>query len=175
MATNQLSKPKAEQQLLSKEAIKLPPRQRLELLLNAEKYPIVNKRTSAERQIKEMIDLFNLYCLMLTQYFPNEEAENNFFMLSCIASQENTQSIAIGKLAESFKLLREYEELENRVTAIQMLFYQYQDSFPELYQSYNLEDFTTKRISDVIQETRRLMYDAPQWVEETLRRWDLLS
>lgn len=175
MTTSQLSKSKAEQQLLSKEAIKLPPRQRLELLLKANKYSIVSKRTSAEGQINEMIDFYNLCCLMLAQYFPNEEAKNNFLMLNFIASQESTQSVITEPLAKAFKLLTGYEELENRVTSIQMLFYQYQDSYPELYQSHNLEDMATECISDVIQKTRQLMIDDPQLIERILRRWDLLS
>ena len=175
MNEKQLSTPKAEQQLLSKEAIKLTPRQRLELLLKAERYPIVKKRTSAEAQIREMIEFYNLCCLMLAQYFPNGQAENNFLLLSLIASQENTQSIITGKLVAAFKLLRGYEELESKVTSIQMLFYQYQYSFPELYESHNLENIATERISDVIRETKQLMNDNPQLVEEILNRWELLS
>ena len=175
MSINQLSKLNAEQQLLSKEAIKLPPTQRLELLLKAKRYPIVRKSTSAKGQIKEMLDFYNLCCLMLAQYFPSEEAKSSFFMLSFIASQEDTQSIVSEKLAKAFKTLREYEELESKITAIQMLFYQYQYSFPDLYQSHNLESISTECISDIIQETRQLISDNPQLVEETLRRWDLLS
>lgn len=175
MNEKQLSRLTTEQQLLSKEAIKLPHRQRLELLLKAKRYPIVRKRTSAEGQIKEMIDFYNLCCVMLAQYFPNEEAENNFFMLSFIASQEDSQSIITEKFAEAFKMLRDYEELERKVTAIQMLFYQYHDSFPELYESYDLEDIATERISDVIQGTRELMNNDPQYIEEILNRWELLS
>lgn len=170
----EISKSKAEQELLSKEALKLPHRQRLELLLKVERYPIVRKRTSAERQIKEMIAFYNLCCLMLTQYFPNEEAEKNFVMINFIASHENTQSIITGKIEEALKLLRGYEDLENKVKAIQILFYQYRESFPDLYQSYNLEDIATEHISDIIRETRQLINDDSQLVEETLKRWDLL-
>ena len=175
MNEKQLSRPTAEQQLLSKEAIKLPPRQRLELLLKAKSYPIVPKRTSAEGQIKEMFDFYKLCCVMLAQYFPNEEAENNFFMFSFIASQEDSQSIITEKLAKAFKMLRDYEELERKVTAIKLLFYQYQDSFPELYESYDLEDIATERISDMIRDTRELMSDEPKLIEEILKRWELLS
>lgn len=175
MNEKQLSRPTAEQQLLSKEAIKLPPRQRLELLLKAKSYPIVRKRTSAEGQIKEMIDFYNLCCVMLAQYFPNEEAEDNFLMLTFVASQEDTQSIVTEKLAKAFKMLGDYEELESKVTAIQMLFYQYHDSFPEFYESHNLEDIATERISDIIRDTRELMNDDPQFIEEILKRWELLS
>lgn len=170
-----LSKPKVEHQLLLKEAINLPPRQRLELLLKAETYPIVNKRTSAERQLQEMIDFYNLCCLMLAQYFPNGQSEKNFLMLNLMALQENTQSIITAKLAEAFKLLSGYEELERKITAIQMLFYQYKYSFPELYESHNLENIATERISNVIREARYLMNDKPQLVEEILNRWELLS
>lgn len=172
--TNQLSKSEAEQRLLSKEAIKLPPKERLELLLKADSYPIVHTCTAAKRQIEEMIDFYNLCCLMLVQYFPNKEADTNFLMLSFIASQENN-SIVNGKLAEAFRLLKGYEELENRITSIHRLFYQYQYSFPELYQTYNLEEIAMVHISDTIRETRLLMSDDSAMIERTLRRWDLLS
>ena len=174
MKENQLSYQKSEQQLLSKESIKLSPRQRLELLLKTQRYPVVKKRSSAKAQLSEMIDFFNLCCIMLAQFFPNYEAEKNFLMLSIIESQKN-KSIITERLAEAFKLLKGYEELENRVTAIQMLFYQYQYSFPELYSSYNLEDITTKRISDVIHETKQLITNDTQFIESILNRWGLLS
>lgn len=175
MTTSQLSKSNVEQQLLSKEAIKLPPRHRLDLLLKVSRYPVVHKRTSAESQIKEMLDFYNLCCIMLTQFFPNSEAENNFILLSFMASHENAKSIMNGKFMESFKLLRDYEELENKITALQTLFHQYKDYYPELYQSYNLEELSVERISDIIQKTKQQINANPQLIEEALKRWDLLS
>lgn len=173
MNKKQLSPPKVEHQLLSKEALKLSPRRRLELLLKAENYPIVRKKTSAQGQITEMIDFYDLCCLMLAQYFPNEQAENNFLMLNFIISQEDTQSIITQRFSEAFTLLKGYEEIENRITAIQMLFYQYQYYFPELYSYYNLEDIAKKHISDIIQETKELIIDNPQFIEKILNRWEL--
>lgn len=173
MAKNEIAK-SIEQQLLSKEALNLPPRQRLELLVKAKRYPIVRKRTSAEKQIKEMIDFYNLCCLILGQYFANEEVESNFIMLSLVASQKTSQSVITEELAETFELLRRYEELESKVTAIQALFYQYSYSFPEIYELYNLEDLATQRIQEVVQAVRKVVNDDPQFIEKILRRWDLL-
>lgn len=175
MNENQLSITTEEKQLLSKEAINLPPKQRLKLLLNAKSYPIVRKRTSAEGQLKEMIAFYNLCCVMLAQYFPSEEAEDNFIKLSFIASQEDTQSTITGKLTEAFKMLKSYEELERKVTAIQMLFYQYYYSYPDLYQSYNLEDLATERAIDRIRNIRELIKEDSNLIEEVLKRWDLLT
>ena len=175
MSEKQLSRPTAEeQQLLSKEAINLPPRQRLELLLNAKSYPVARKRTSAKRHLIEMIEFYELLCLMLAQYFPNEKAEDTFFMLSIIASQKDTQSILTEEFAKAFNLLRNYEELERKVTAMQWMFYQYSVLYPELYSSYNLEDREKERISDIIQYMRECMSDEPQYIEKILKRWDLL-
>ena len=175
MITSQLLKSKEEQQLFSKETIRLQPRQRLELLLKAEKYPMVKKRTSAEQQIKEMIDFYNLCCLMLTQYFPNEKAESNFIILSFIESHENTQSIIDEEILEKFKLLWEYEKLENKIIAMQRLFYQYKYSFPELYETYNLEDISTESISEIIKETKQLAVEDSEIVKKTLKHWGLIS
>lgn len=173
MTTTTSLKSKVEQQLFSKEALKLPPKRRLELLLKTKRYPIVTKQTSAEKQLKEMLDFYNLCCLMLAWYFPNEKAENNFLKLSFMASQE-TQSIIPERLSEAFKLLERYEDLEDKISSIQMLFYQYKNSFPELYQSYNLEDITTEHISSIIKDSKELSKDS-QCVEEILRRWELIS
>lgn len=163
----------SEEQLLSREAIKLPPRERLSLLLNAKKYPLVRKRTSATRQIKEMIDLYNLCCLMLVQYFPKEQAEDNFLLLNFITSQE-TNAIATGKLAEAFKLLNGYEELERRITAIQRVFFQYQEIFPDLYQLYNLEDIAFEKISDIVENTKLLLSGDETYAKELLERWGII-
>lgn len=162
-----------EQQLLSKQATKLPPRERLELLLKAKKYPIVTKRTSAEMQLKEMLDLYNLLCIMLTQFFPNEKSESNFLLLNFAVTQNTTQTIMSAKLAKAFKLLRGYEELENKITAIQILFNEYQETFPDLYQRYNLEYVVNEHISDIIKNSRQLLSDSPLEVKELLERWEI--
>ncbi len=175
MEINQLLMSKAEQQLFSKEAINLPPRKRLELLFKTEKYPIIIKKTSAEVQIREMIDFYNLCCVMLVQYFQNEEAENNFIMLNFITSQENNKSIITGEYAKKLKILGGYEKFESKIADIQMLFCQYRYSFPDLYESYNLEDIATEHISDVIKQTKQLINDYPQFVEKILKRWEILS
>ncbi len=170
----------ARQQLLSKEALRLPPRQRLDLLINAEIYPIVTRGTSAEAQIKEMIDFYNLCCLMLVQYLPNEEAEHNCLMLSIMASHLesspiSTDKLATGKLSEALKLLDDYEKWDNKITKIQHLFFEFENLYPDLYDSYNLEDIATADFMDIIHNTRWLVANKPQLVDKVLRRWGLLS
>lgn len=174
MSKHQLTDLNVEKQLLSRESTKLPPRQRLELLMKAKKYPIVKKKTAAERQITEMINFYDLCCLMLAQYFPNESAKNNFIMLNYIRALKSPSSILPDKLAEAFKLLDGYEDLEKRVTAIQDLFCQYQYSFPDLYEYHCLYNIATTQISDIIQETNQLILDDPHLIEENLKCWDLL-
>ena len=175
MIVNQLSKVKTENQLISKETVQLPPRQRLELLLKAKNYPIVSKITSAETQMKEMIDLYYLCAVMLAQFFPTEKAEDYFFTLSFIASIKDSQSIITEKFANAFKMLNDYEELEKKIRSIQMLFYQYRYSFPELYEAYNLEDIVEERISEMIRASRELITDNPQFIKDILKRWELLN
>lgn len=159
--------------LLSKEAIKLPPRQRLELLLKAKKYPIVRKRTSAEGQIKEMIDFYKLCCVLLTQYFSNEEAECDFFVLNIIASQEKSKLIT-EKISKALKILGDYEMLEDKVTAIQMLFYRYKKAFPEIYEAYDLESYAYQKVGEIITDTKKLISDDPDFISIIKKRWDLM-
>ena len=162
-----------EQQLLSKEAISLPPKERLCLLLKAKSYPIVRKRTSAKGQIEEMIHFYNFCCFMLGQYFPNEQATNNFLLLNFLISKEDSNTPVTDKLAEAFRLLSSYEDLENNITAIQMLFHQYQSAFPDIYQLYNLDDLANEKVSDIIQNSKELISHEPSYTERLLERWEL--
>ena len=162
-----------EQQLLSKEAISLPPKQRLDLLLKAKRYPIVRKKTSAKGQIEEMIDFYNFCCFMLGQYFPNEQATNNFLLLNFLISKEDSNTPATDKLAEAFRLLSSYEDLENKITAIQTLFHQYQSAFPDIYQLYNLGDLANEKVSDIIQDSKELIGYDSSYAERLKERWEL--
>ena len=162
-----------EQQLLSKEAISLPPKERLALLLKAKRYPIVRKKSSAKGQIEEMINFYNFCCFMLGKYFPNEQATNNFLSLNFLISKEDANALATNKLAEAFRLLGSYEKLENKITAIQMLFYQYQSAFPDIYQLYNLDDLANESVSDIVQYSKELISYDPSYTERLLERWGL--
>jgi len=145
-----------EQQLLSKEAISLPPKQRLDLLLKAKRYPIVRKKTSAKGQ-----------------YFPNEQATNNFLLLNFLISKEDSNTPATDKLAEAFRMLSSYEDLENKITAIQTLFHQYQSAFPDIYQLYNLGDLANEKVSDIIQDSKELIGYDSSYAERLKERWEL--
>ena len=173
MFTPQLLTENARVDLLSKEEISLPPKQRLMLLLQSSRYVIVQKRTSAKRQIKEMLDFFNFCRILLLIFFPSEKAENEFVELSFMSSHDY-HSIIFEQFEELFKLLEDYEMLESRITSMQMLFYQYKLSFPDLYDRYNLENIDSKKISEIIQESR-LLIEQPDFVANVLKRWDLLS
>ena len=160
-------------QLLSKIAINLPPSERLELLLKSKKYPIVKKRTSAEKQLEEMIDFYDLCSIILAKYFPTEQAENNFMLLSILASQEEKNSIIDEQLSRVFILLDSYEDFENRITATQALFYQYHENFPDLYERYNLEDIIKQSIHDIIECGRYLLSEDVLYVKKLLERWEI--
>lgn len=173
MTENAITMTSIEQQLLSKEAISLPPKERLVLLLKAKRYPIVKKRTSAKGQIEEMIDFYNFCCIMLGQYFPNEQATNNFLLLNFLVSKEDSKAPATNKLAEAFRLLNASEKLENKISAIQMLFYQYQSAFPDIYQDYNLDDLVNEKMSDIIQNVKKLISYDSSYIERLMERWGL--
>lgn len=173
MNGSRVSTVSAEQQLLSKKAINLPPRERFDLLLKANKYPIVHKRTSTEAQVKEMLDFYNICSLMLAKYFPNEQSIDNFVILSLVYSKKDDQTIITKKLAKAFKLLDSYEKLERKITAIQALFFQYREAFPYIYELYNLEDFATEQISDIIENSKLLLDENPEFVKSLIERWEL--
>lgn len=118
---SQLIAARPEEQLLSKQAIQLPPQERLQLLLSSKNYPMVKRRTSAEAQIKEMIDFYNLCCLRLVHYFPNKEAEANYIALAVaeiVVGQQTTNLPISEKMSEAFNLVRDYEDFERKITAI---------------------------------------------------------
>ena len=172
MFTPQLLTKSAKVNLLSKEAIALPPRQRLTLLLQANQYPIVRKCTSAKRQIKEMLDFFDLCKILLLIFFPSEKAENQFVKLSFMSSHDFS-SIFPKQFEEFCKMLENYEALENIIGHIQALFYQYKMSFPDLYELYDLEEIEAKKMSEIIQESRHLI-ENPDFIKKIFKRWDLL-
>ena len=163
----------ADAQPLSKRAINLPPKERLELLLKCKRYPIVKKRTSAEKQLKEMIDFYNLCSIILAKYFPTEQAESDFMLLSILDSQEKRPSITDEKLSRAFRLLDSYEEFENRITATQALFYQYYENFPDLYEKYNLEDILKQSIHNMIENGRYLLSEDASSIKKLLERWGI--
>lgn len=173
MTENIVTTTSMEQQLLSKEAISLPPKERLALLLKAKRYPIVRKKTLAKGQIEEMIGFYNFCCFMLGQYFPNEQATNNFLLINFLISKEDSNAPVTNKLAEAFRLLSSYEDLENKISAIQMLFHQYQSAFPDIYQLYNLDDLANEKVSDIIQTSKELIDYEPSYVERLMERWEL--
>lgn len=179
MAKNesQLVATRTEEQLLSKWAIALPPKERLKLLLSAEYYPIVKKGTSAEAQIKEMIDFYNLCTLMLVKFFPNEKAEANYIALTVmeIEAEQQTASLPIStKLSEAFKLVRDYEDFERKITAIRNLFWKYSEDFPEVFEEYNLEDIAGEKITDMLGRGRYMVETGRSAMEKILKRWELL-
>lgn len=174
---SQLIAVKPEEQLLSKQAIQLPPKERLQLLLSAKSYPTVKKRTSAEAQIKEMLDFYKFCCLMLVNYFPNEKAERNYIALVGIelALGQQTVNQPISKqLSKEFELVENYEEFDKKITAIQNLFWQYSYDFPEIFDKYNLEDIATERIHEMLENARYMLESNPSGVERILKRWELL-
>lgn len=174
MNGSRVSTVSADQQLLSKQAINLPPKERLRLLLEANKYPIVRKRTSAEAQIKEMLDFYTICGIMLTKYFPNEQATNNFIILSLADSLKDEQTIITEELEKAFKMLYSYETLERKVIAIQSLFFQYEEAFPDMYELYNLGDFATEPIEDIIENSRMLLDEKPEFLKNLIERWELV-
>lgn len=162
-----------ERYLLSKEAISAPPKERLALLLNARRYPMVSKRTSVERQIEEMKDLLDLFSFWLTKFIPDECAEYNCMMLSLMQADETTSSTATGQLAEAFKMLKDYEELERKIDAIKNLLFEYSDRFPDMYYDTELEELATKSLPDMVDEARYKLQNHPSWEQELKKRWGI--
>lgn len=173
MTENTVTITSIEPQLLSKEAISLPPKERLMLLLKAKRYPIVKRKTSTKGQIEEMIDFYNFCSFMLGRYFPNEQATNNFLLLNFLISKGDSNAPATNKLAEAFRLLSCYEEWENKITTIQMLFHEYQFAFPDIYQLYNLDELANENVSDIIRNSKELISYDTSYTDKILKRWGL--
>lgn len=172
----QLVAAKIQEQLLSKQAIQLPPKERLQLLLSTSNYPIVPKRTSAEKQIKEMLDFYEFCCLMLMYYFPNEEAEANYIALAMLSEVEkqDLQIPVSSKLSKAFKLVEDYEKFEKKITAVRDLFLQYSIKYPDIYDKYNLEDLVFLSVHDMLENARYIAKENPSKLERILSRWELI-
>lgn len=159
---------------LSEQAINLPPEKRLRLLLETKHFPVATKRSSAKKQITEMKDLYDLCCIMLARYLPNENAEDNFIALNFLSAiQYPMRSVVNQDLAKAFSILGEYEKWEERVTAIQELFLEYKEVYPKLYEEYSLEDLATEKISTIVWSTRDAIAANPEFLFEVMERWEL--
>ena len=174
---SQLVAARPEEQLLSKQAIQLPPKERLQLLLSANYYPVVKKRTSAVAQIKEMINFYDFCAIMLTKFFPDEKAEANYIALALIDSKQGqfgTNQLMNRRLSEAFELVKNYEEFERKITAIQNLFWQYSKDFPDLFEKYNLEDLATQSIFDVLDGARYMLENHAPEAKKLMDHWGVL-
>lgn len=174
---SQLVATKPEEQLLSKQAIALPPKERLQLLLSASYYPVVKKGTSAEVQIKEMLDFYNLCLLMLIKFFQDEDAESNYLLLKTLdmTEQQSANNLPASKRwLEAFKLLKTYKEFERKITAIKELFCKYSKVFPEIYEKYKLEEIVSGEISDMLEGTKYMLKNCTSAEARILERWGLL-
>ena len=159
---------------LSEQAINLPPEDRLRLLLKTKRFPVATKRSSAKRQIEEMKDLYDLCSIILARYFPAENADDNFITLNFLSSVQYPMRLFVNKdLAKAFSMLGEYEKWEERITAIQQLFFEYKKVYPKLYEEYNLEELATEKISSIVWSTRDVLTKNPEFLFEVMERWDL--
>ncbi len=163
-----------EKNLLSEQTVNLNPRERLKLLLQSKSYPIATKRSSAKKQIEEMIDLYNLCSIVLARYFPDENADGNFIMLNFLfAMREPTRSLVNQELGKTFAMLDGYEKWEKRITDIQALFLKYSKNYPDLYEKYNLEDMVNESISSIVWNSREMLQDDNDFIFEVFKRWGL--
>ena len=159
---------------LSEQAINLPPEERLRLLLKTKHFPIATKRSSAKRQIEEMTDLYDFCSVIIARYFPDEDAEDNFFATSFLTSIKYPMRLfANKKLGKAFQMLGAYEKWEDRITAIQQLFLEYEKTYPQLYEKYNLEELATEKISTIVWRTRDELSANPDLLFEVMDRWEL--
>lgn len=105
-----------EEYLRTKEAIQLPQNERLMLLMNAKYYILSGKRTSADVQIREMLDFFEFFLsYMLAETAPREGKDKEFILLSVMASaipDDCQEEIILQDLAEALNSLRNFEAID---------------------------------------------------------------
>lgn len=174
---SQLVATRPEERLLSKKAIALPPKERLSLLISANYYPIVITNISAEVQIREMLDFYNLCLLMLIKFFQDEDAESNYLLLKTLdmTEQQSANNLPASKRwLEAFKLLKTYEEFERKIKAIKELFCKYSEVFPEIYEKYKLGEIVSGEISDMLEGAKYMLKNCTSAEARILERWDLL-
>ena len=128
----------------------------------------------SDEQIEEMKALYDLCSIILARYFPAENADDNFITLNFLSSVQYPMRIFINKdLARVFSILGEYEKWEERITAIQQLFFEYKKIYPKLYEEYNLEELATEKISTILWSTRDTLAENPEFLFEVMERWKL--
>ncbi len=166
------TKPTGEM-LLAKETLSLPKPERLKLLLSSSSLTPVKRRTATERQIKEIIDLYDFLTLCLYRMFPTKEAEYNCMGLE-MAEGLFPDLTVCPELEEAFKMLGDFKVVENKLRQIKNLFYEYEKKYPEFYEEYNLEDYVLKRLTDLTEDARWLFEHNPALEQEIMKKWELI-
>ena len=83
--------------------------------MNAKYYILSGKRTSADAQIREMLDFFEFLSYMLAETAPREGKDKEFILLSVMASaipDDCQEEIILQDLAEALNSLRNFEAID---------------------------------------------------------------
>lgn len=175
--------------LLRPENLRLAPQERLKLLIEADYYPIVTKRTSTDRQLKEMINLYNFYSIAYADFFNNKENEHAYF--AGIILEINSSDHFIGTTAEvkakneiladnfnskfaSFKeVVNKVDLIEKGLIAVRNLFFEYFTKYPDIYEKYQLDNITDVMFIDIPDFVKFKVENNPKWVVDVFKYWGI--
>ena len=127
-------KEKEEIDIFSKEALALPKRERIKLLLSAKSIPVTTKGTAIDKQIKEIINLHDFVNMIYVRIFPTEERDAeylNFAFAKSFIKELEIPQINLMEVYETFDLIN--AKLENFAYEVLM-------KYPNKYDEYDLDE-----------------------------------
>ena len=137
-------KEKEEIDILSKEALSLPKRERIKLLLSAKSIPIVTKRTAIEKQIKEVIELHDFVNMLFVAMYPDENSDAEYL--------DNIINSFIDDICDtSTNIMQSYESFDNINDKISNFAYDVFQKYPDEYEDFDLDEiFVFKNVQEKI-------------------------
>lgn len=141
---------------------------RLMRLLESDYYPIVKKRNFTERQIEELIRLYDLFCVKLaTIFFENYIISNELkFML-----KNEKEEISLPKqLEEVLVEIKTVKEIESKIFQIRHAFKLYKEKYRDLYEYYELEYYLKDNLNQII-ERGWMIIKTPVLLEFLCKYW----
>ena len=136
-------KEKEEINILSKEALALPKRERIKILLSAKTIPVTTKGMAIDKQIREIINLHDFINMVYVRVFPTEERDAEYVNLAFAKRFINSLSlpgINLMEVYESFDLIN--EKIENFAYDVLM-------KYPDKYDEYDLDEIFSSRYKKI--------------------------
>lgn len=120
--------------IFSKEALSLPKKERIKLILSLSKIPVVTKRTAIEKQVREIISLHDFVNMLFVKIFPTEERDAEYINFAFARSFLDDLSLP------ELNSMEIYESFDRMNEKISNYAYDVFQKYPDVYDEFDLDE-----------------------------------